>query len=134
MLYELLDDIRDLMEGLLAPELREEITGHAEVRALFKSSKIGVISGCMVIDGSLFRDSRVRVKREGKVVHDGVLYTTTRDGREEKYVHEFRKRDKPLLCVSPDGEQLFIVAGRYVFTERGIVDRSDKKNLPARLR
>ena len=65
---------------------------------------------------------------------DGVLYTTTRDGREEKYVHEFRKRDKPLLCVSPDGEQLFIVAGRYVFTERGIVDRSDKKNLPARLR
>lgn len=65
---------------------------------------------------------------------DGVLYTTTRDGREEKYVHEFRKRDKPLLCVSPDGEQLFIVAGRYVFTERGIVDRSDKRNLPARLR
>jgi len=65
---------------------------------------------------------------------DGVLYTTTRDGREEKYIHEFRKRDKPLLCVSPDGEQLFIVAGRYVFTERGIVDRSDKKNLPARLR
>ena len=65
---------------------------------------------------------------------DGVLYTTTRDGVEEKYVHEFRKRDKPLLCVSPDGEQLFIIAGRYVFTERGIVDRSDRKNLPAELR
>lgn len=61
---------------------------------------------------------------------DGVLYTTTRDGVEEKYIHEFRKRDRPLLCVSPDGEQLFIIAGRYVFTERGIVDLSDRKNLP----
>ena len=65
---------------------------------------------------------------------DGVLYTTTRDGQRERYVHEFRKRDKPLLCVSPDGEQLFIVAGRYVFTERGIVDRSDRKNLPRDIR
>ena len=88
VLYELLDDIRDLMEGLLAPELREEITGHAEVRALFKSSKIGVISGCMVIDGSLFRDSRVRVKREGKVVHDGVLSSLKRVKDDVKEVRE----------------------------------------------
>lgn len=64
---------------------------------------------------------------------DGVLYTTTRDGVEEKYIHEFASKDKPLLCVSPNGERLFLIEGNYVFTERGIVDKSDKKNLPALL-
>lgn len=62
---------------------------------------------------------------------DGVLYTTVRDGVVEKYIHRFRSKDKPLLCVSPDGRQLILVGGRYVFTERGIVDRSDRKNYPA---
>lgn len=57
---------------------------------------------------------------------DGVLYTTVRDGREEKYIHKFAKKDKPLFVVSPDGKQLFLVGGRYTFTERGIVDKSDK--------
>lgn len=65
---------------------------------------------------------------------DGVLYTTVRDGRLESYVHEFRSKDKPLLCVSDDGRQLYIVGGAYVFTERGVVDLTDRKNLPARLR
>jgi len=59
---------------------------------------------------------------------DGVLYTTVRDGREEKYIHKFAKKDKPLFVVSPDGKQLFMIGGHYDFTERGIVDRSDKKN------
>lgn len=63
---------------------------------------------------------------------DGVLYTTQRDGQIEKYVHRFeRVADKPLLCVSPDGLTLYIVGGRYVFTDRGIVDGSDSKNLPS---
>jgi hypothetical protein len=61
---------------------------------------------------------------------DGVLYTTVRDGRKERYIHEFANSDKPLLCVAPDGKQMLFVGGRYVFTERGIVDLSDKKNLP----
>lgn len=65
---------------------------------------------------------------------DGVLYTTVRDGRREKYIHKFAAKDKPLLCVSPDGRQMLFVGGRYVFTERGIVDLSDTKNLPASLR
>lgn len=64
---------------------------------------------------------------------DGVLYTTVRDGETEKYIHRFRSRDKPLLCVSPDGRQLILVGGRYVFTEKGIVDKSDRKNYPRRL-
>lgn len=65
---------------------------------------------------------------------DGVLYTTVRDGRTEKYIHKFRAKDKPLLCVSPDGSQMLFVGGRYVFTERGIVDLSDVRNLPPALR
>lgn len=56
---------------------------------------------------------------------DGVLYTTVRDGITERYKHEFAARDKPMLCVSPEG-RLYIVGGHYRFTERGIVDKSDK--------
>jgi len=88
VLYELLDDIRDLMEGLLAPEVKEEITGHAEVRAIFKSSKVGNISGCMVLDGSILRDSRVRVQRGGKVIHEGVLSSLKRVKDDVKEVRE----------------------------------------------
>lgn len=65
---------------------------------------------------------------------DAVQYTTIRDGVTEKYIHKFRANDRPLLCVSPDGRQLLFVGGDYVFTERGIVDRSDRKNLPRRFR
>ena len=58
---------------------------------------------------------------------DGVLYTTVRDGVTEKYIHKFKAKDKPLLVVSPDGEQMWIIGGNYDFTERGIVDGSDAK-------
>lgn len=57
---------------------------------------------------------------------DGILYTTMRDGKVEKYIHKFRASDKPLLCVSPDGKRLLLVGGFYTFTERGIVDNSDR--------
>lgn len=57
---------------------------------------------------------------------DGVLYTTVRDGKTEHYIHEFADSDKPMLAVSPDGRQLILIGGRYKFTERGIVDTSDK--------
>jgi len=57
---------------------------------------------------------------------DAVMYTTVRDGRVEKYIHKFAARDKPRLCVTPDGKQILIVGGHYTFTERGIVDASDK--------
>lgn len=57
---------------------------------------------------------------------DGILYTTVRDGVKEKYIHKFHAKDKPLFVVSPDGKSLFLVGGNYTFTERGIVDRSDK--------
>lgn len=55
---------------------------------------------------------------------DGVMYTTVRDNQIEKYIHKFKKNCRPLLCVSSDGKQLFMLGGAYDFTERGIVDRS----------
>jgi hypothetical protein len=55
---------------------------------------------------------------------DGVLYTTVRDGKTEKYIHKFARKDRPLLCVAPDGSQILLIGGNYTFTERGIVDKS----------
>jgi len=57
---------------------------------------------------------------------DGILYSTVRDGVLEKYIHKFHKTDRPLFVVAPDGKTLFLLGGNYTFTERGIVDRSDK--------
>lgn len=59
---------------------------------------------------------------------DGILYTTVRDNKTEKYIHKFAKRDAPLFVVSPDGKSLHMIGGRYKFTERGIVDASDPSN------
>lgn len=59
---------------------------------------------------------------------DGLLYTTVREGEVEEYIHEFRKADRPLFVVSPNGDQLLLIGGNYDFTDRGIVDRSDTKN------
>jgi hypothetical protein len=55
---------------------------------------------------------------------DGVMYTTVRDGVNEKYVHQFKKSARPLFCVSHDGKQIHLIGGEYDFTERGIVDRT----------
>jgi translation initiation factor IF-2 len=88
VLYEVLDDVRDLMEGLLAPEIVEEITGHVEIRALFKSSKVGMIAGSHVTDGSIFRDSRVRLQRQGQVIHTGQLASLRREKDDAKEVRE----------------------------------------------
>jgi hypothetical protein len=54
---------------------------------------------------------------------EAVIYSTVRDSEHERYIHKFRASSRPLLCVSPDGEQLFIVKGSYEFTDRGIVDK-----------
>lgn len=61
-------------------------------------------------------------------VVDEIQYTTVRDGVVEKYRHPFRAADKPIFAVTPDGKQILLLAGNYTFTERGIVDASDKKN------
>jgi translation initiation factor IF-2 len=66
------------MEGMLSPEMKEEITGTAEIREIFKISKVGSIAGCMVTDGKIFRNSRIRIIREGVVVFTGELATLKR--------------------------------------------------------
>ena len=66
------------MEGMLSPEMKEEISGTAEIRETFKISKIGTIAGCMVLSGKLFRNSRIRIIREGVVIHDGELSSLKR--------------------------------------------------------
>ena len=88
ILYEVLDDVRELMEGTLAPEIVEEVTGHVEVRALFKSSKVGIIAGSHVTDGSVFRDSKIRVTRGGKVLHTSGLASLRREKDDVKEVRE----------------------------------------------
>ncbi|MGG5505625.1 MULTISPECIES: translation initiation factor IF-2 [unclassified Myroides] len=73
IIYDAIDDLKDAMEGMLSPELKEEITGTAEIRELFKISKVGTIAGCMVLDGKIFRSSRIRLIREGVVIYTGEL-------------------------------------------------------------
>lgn len=73
IIYDAIDDLKDAMEGMLSPEMKEEITGTAEIRELFKISKVGTIAGCMVTDGKIFRNSRIRIIRDGVVIHTGEL-------------------------------------------------------------
>jgi translation initiation factor IF-2 len=70
VIYHITDDIKKAAEGLLAPELRQEVLGHAEVRAVFKVSKVGTIAGCYVTDGIVQRDALIRVTRAGVVVEN----------------------------------------------------------------
>ena len=73
VIYNLVDDMKQALEGLLAPDEVEQVTGHAEVRAVFRSSKFGNIAGCYVTDGALGRNDRVRVSRDGRKVFTGKL-------------------------------------------------------------
>jgi translation initiation factor IF-2 len=73
IIYDAIDDLKDAMEGMLSPELKEEITGTAEIRETFKISKVGTIAGCMVTDGKIFRSSKIRLIREGVVIYTGEL-------------------------------------------------------------
>ncbi|WP_022955530.1 translation initiation factor IF-2 [Perlucidibaca piscinae] len=78
IIYELIDDVKAAMSGLLSPERRENIVGIAEVREVFHSSKFGAAAGCMVLEGSLFRNKPIRVLREDVVVFQGELESLRR--------------------------------------------------------
>jgi translation initiation factor IF-2 len=71
IIYELIDEVKLAMTGLLDPVYKEKIQGHAEVRETFSISKVGTVAGCYVSDGSIRRDSQIRVMREREVVHTG---------------------------------------------------------------
>jgi len=78
IIYDAINDLKDAMEGMLSPEIKEEITGNAEIRETFKISKVGTIAGCMVTSGKLFRNSGVRLIRDGVVVYTGELASLKR--------------------------------------------------------
>lgn len=78
IIYDAINDLKYAMEGMLSPELKEEITGTAEVRELFKISKVGTIAGCMVTDGKIYRNSGIRLIREGVVIYTGELASLKR--------------------------------------------------------
>ena len=73
IIYDAINDLRDAMEGMLSPDIKEEITGTAEVRELFKISKVGTIAGCMVVSGKILRNGKIRIIRDSVVIFDGVL-------------------------------------------------------------
>ncbi len=78
IIYDAINDVKDAMEGMLSPEMKEEITGTAEIRETFKISKVGTIAGCMVTSGKIFRNSGIRLIREGVVVYTGELASLKR--------------------------------------------------------
>ena len=78
IIYDAINDVKDAMEGMLSPEMKEEVTGTAEIRETYKISKIGTIAGCMVTSGKIYRNSGVRIIREGIVVYTGALASLKR--------------------------------------------------------
>ncbi|HUU42929.1 MAG TPA: EF-Tu/IF-2/RF-3 family GTPase, partial [Planctomycetota bacterium] len=78
VIYKVGDEVKKAVEGLLAPEEREMVDGHVEVREIFKVSRLGTIAGCYVTDGTISRQNRLRVVRDGAVVHDGRITSMRR--------------------------------------------------------
>jgi translation initiation factor IF-2 len=78
IIYAAIDDLKDAMEGMLAPEMKEEVLGTAEIREIFKISKVGSIAGCMVMDGKIAKNAKIRIIREGVVVFTGELLALKR--------------------------------------------------------
>lgn len=73
IIYDAINDLKDAMEGMLSPDTKEEVLGNVEIREVYKISKVGNIAGCMVVQGKITRNSKIRIIREGIVVHDGEL-------------------------------------------------------------
>ena len=78
IIYEAIDDVKQLMSGLLAPEIRETIVGVAQVRDVFRSSKFGVVAGCLVTEGAVKRNNPIRVLRDNVVIFEGALESLRR--------------------------------------------------------
>ena len=88
IIYELIDDMKKMLSGLLTPDTKEEIIGHAEVRDTFSSSKLGTIAGCFVTNGYVSNSAKIRLVREGKIIHEGEVGTLKRFKDDVKEVRE----------------------------------------------
>jgi translation initiation factor IF-2 len=78
VIYQLIDEVKQAMSGMLAPEWKEEIVGVAEVRDVFRAPKIGAVAGCMVVEGTVFRNKKIRVLRDNVVIYEGELESLRR--------------------------------------------------------
>ncbi|MGR0278025.1 translation initiation factor IF-2 [Marinomonas dokdonensis] len=78
VIYNIIDDVKSALSGMLSPDLREDIQGTAEVRDVFRSPKFGLIAGCMVIDGTVYRNKQIRVLRDDVVIYEGELESLRR--------------------------------------------------------
>lgn len=78
IIYDAINEIKAAMEGMLAPEFEEKIVANVEIRETFKISKVGTIAGCMVLDGKITRNSKIRIIREGVVIYTGELASLKR--------------------------------------------------------
>lgn len=78
VIYAAIDEVKEAMEGMLSPEIKEQVMGNVEIREVFKISKVGTIAGCMVLSGKVARSSKVRVLRDGIVKFDGELESLKR--------------------------------------------------------
>jgi translation initiation factor IF-2 len=86
VIYNLIDDVKNAMEGLLAPIIREEVIGRADIREVFRVSKVGNVAGCYVTDGKASRGAKVRLVRDNVVIFDGRLSTLKRFKEDAKEV------------------------------------------------
>ncbi|HHV52988.1 MAG TPA: translation initiation factor IF-2, partial [Synergistaceae bacterium] len=106
VIYDLIDDVRAALEGMLAPTLKENVTGHAEVRAVFSVPNLGSVAGCYVLDGTIRRSAKVRILRSGAAVWEGAISSLKRFKDDVREVsagyecgigfadyHDFRKGD-----------------------------------------
>lgn len=78
VIYAAIDEVKEAMEGMLSPEIKEQVIGNVEIREVFKISKVGSIAGCMVLTGKVNRNSKVRLLRDGIVKFDGLLESLKR--------------------------------------------------------
>jgi translation initiation factor IF-2 len=78
VIYDVIDDVKKAISGMLAPEYKEQIVGLAEVRDVFRSPKIGAVAGCMVLEGAVKRNNPIRVLRENVVIYEGQLESLRR--------------------------------------------------------
>jgi translation initiation factor IF-2 len=88
IIYDLIDDIRNALSGLLAPTLRERFLGNASIREVFNITRVGKVAGCMVTEGTVRRGARVRLLRDNVVIHEGSLKTLKRFKDEVREVNQ----------------------------------------------
>ena len=88
VIYQAIEDINAARVGMLAPEFKESDTAHVEIRELFRVPKLGVIAGCYVQDGEISRDDKIRIVRDGTIIHDGTIHSLRRFKEDVKSVKQ----------------------------------------------